>query len=336
MVRYVWILAVLPPGVLATACMQGETAPIRAGRPAATDARAMIWVAGGRFQMGGDGASAPETLPVHPVTLSGFWLDAFEVTNADFTRFVSVTGHRTVAELVPRAEDYPTVPPGSLVAGSVCFHQPTEDVPLERYLEWWRYKPGADWRHPDGPASSIVDRARHPVVHVAWTDAVAYCRWLGKRLPTEAEWEYAARGGPGQRKRTRFMWGDDPTVDGRWMANIWQGRFPAQDLAADGFHGTAPVGSFPPNGLGLYDLAGNVWEWTADWYRPDYYANSPDRDPPGPVDSFDPGEPAVSKRVQRGGSFLCSERHCLRYTPAARGKGAPDTGANHLGFRCAR
>jgi formylglycine-generating enzyme len=295
---------------------------------------AMVWIEGGAFLMGGD--REPDALPRHRVTLSGFWLDPFEVTNDEFARFVAETRHVTVAETPPRAEDYPTVPREALVAGSVCFRQPGAEVALGRYMEWWHFERGASWRHPDGPGSSLAGRGRHPVVHVAWSDAAAYCRWAGKRLPTEAEWEYAARGGVRQRARARFPWGDEPTQGGRWMANVWQGRFPTQDSGDDGFRGTAPVGSFPASPLGLHDMAGNVWEWVADWYRPDYYAGSPDRDPSGPAQGFDPDEPGIPKRVQRGGSFLCSETHCLRYTAGARGKGAPDTGASHLGFRCAR
>src|SRR5262249_38690421 len=203
---------------------------------------------------------------------------------------------------------------------------------------WWRYVPGASWRHPEGPASSLVGRGRHPVVHVAWEDAAAYARWASKRLPTEAEWEFAARGGL---DRKRYVWGDELTPGGKWRANIGQGHFPDRNSAADGFRGTAPVASFPANGYGLYDMAGNVWEWTADWYRPDTYqrqaaAGGVTRNPQGPGDSLDPAEPGIPKRGQRGGSFLCSDQYCTRYLPGARGKGAVDTGTSHVGFRCVR
>jgi formylglycine-generating enzyme required for sulfatase activity len=297
----------------------------------------MVWVPGGTFWMGSENEITPDTTPVHEVKLDGFWIDQHEVTTLRFSAFVDATGYVTIAEKPPRAEDFPGVPKEKLVAGSVCFHQPEEEVALDDYQAWWRYSNGASWRHPEGPDSSLAGRERHPVVHIAWDDAVAYCRWAGKRLPTEAEWEYAARGGPQPRdKRTRFVWGDEPTLGGRWMANVWQGKFPKQNTKDDGFERTAPVGSFPPNKLGLHDMAGNVWEWVADWYRPDYYAQSPKVNPLGPSDSFDPNEPSIPKRVQRGGSFLCSERYCFRYTAGARGKGAPDSGASHVGFRCAK
>jgi formylglycine-generating enzyme required for sulfatase activity len=293
----------------------------------------MVWIPGGSFTMGSDNEMTPDAVPLHEVTLAGFWMDETEVTNDEFAAFVKATGYVTTAEKKPDARDYPGVPADKLVAGSVCFHAPREEVPLDDHLAWWRYDKGADWRHPEGPKSSIKDRGRHPVVHVSWDDAVAYAKWAGKRLPTEAEWEYASRGG---KARQRFNWGDEPTAGGKWMANVWQGRFPSQNLKADGFYGSAPAKSYRPNAFGLYDVAGNVWEWTADWYRPDYYAKAPKANPLGPNDSFDPQEPGVPKRVQRGGSFLCSELYCLRYTNGARGKGAPDTGNSHVGFRCAR
>jgi formylglycine-generating enzyme required for sulfatase activity len=293
----------------------------------------MAWIAGGTFLMGGAGEIAQDSLPIHEVSVGGFWMDRTEVTNAAFGAFVAASGHVTVAERKPKAEDLPGVPKDKLVAGSVCFHQPKQDVPLDEPLAWWRYAEGADWRHPEGPASSIAGKEKHPVVHVAWDDAAAYCRWAGKRLPTEAEWEYASRGG---KQGQRFFWGDTQTVGGRWMANVWQGKFPSRNTKDDGFAGSAPVGSFPANGYGLHDMAGNVWEWCADWYRPDYYAASPARDPQGPDSSLDPDEPDVPKRVLRGGSFLCSDSYCYRYTNAARNKGAADTGASHIGFRCVK
>jgi formylglycine-generating enzyme required for sulfatase activity len=222
-----------------------------------------------------------------------------------------------------------------MVPGAMVF-DPSGCPPAQQCLscyDWWTYLPGACWRHPEGPGSDLKGRERHPVVHIAWEDAAAYAKWAGKRLPTEAEWERAARGGVGGR---RYYWGDELLPGGQWMANVWQGTFPVEDRAEDGHHGTAPVGSYPPNGYGLYDMAGNVWEWCADWYRPDYYAASPAHDPPGPADSFDPDAPGEPRRVQRGGSFLCSDNYCVRYRAGARGKGDPATGLAHTGFRCVR
>jgi formylglycine-generating enzyme required for sulfatase activity len=272
------------------------------------------------------------------VEVDGFWMDAAPVTNEQFEKFVKATGYVTVAERTPRAEDYPGAPPEKLVAGSVVFTPPTGAVPLDNHLRWWSYVPGANWRHPDGPRSDLQGRQKHPVVHVAHDDAVAYCQWAGRRLPNEAEFEFAARGG---RDRSRYAWGDEFRPEGKWMANIWQGRFPYENTCEDGYRAIAPVGSFPPNRFGLYDMAGNVWQWCADWYRSDTYrklaaAPQPVRNPQGPSDSFDPAEPGVAKRVMRGGSYLCTDQYCTAYEAGARGKGAPDTGTNHLGFRCVK
>ncbi len=292
----------------------------------------MVWIPGGEFWMGSDDGYQ-DTQPVHRVQVDGFWMDQTEVTNAQFARFVEESGYVTVAERKPEAADFPGVPPENLVAGSIVFTPPAGDVPLSDHTAWWRYLPGANWRHPEGPESHLDGRTNHPVVHVCWDDAVAYAQWAGKRLPTEAEWELAARGGL---ERKRYCWGDELLPEGQWQSNIWQGRFPRENTQADGFRATAPVGSFPPNAYGLYDMSGNVWEWCADWYRPEYYRESPRRNPQGPTSSFDPLEPGTPKRVQRGGSFLCSDLYCIRYLPGARGKGAPDSGASHLGFRCVR
>ncbi|MGE0821181.1 MAG: formylglycine-generating enzyme family protein [Candidatus Binatia bacterium] len=298
----------------------------------------MVWIPGGEFWMGSDEPNFRDALPWHRVYVDGFWMDTTEVTNEDFSRFAIATAYITVAERPPRVEDYPGAPPENLVAGSVVFSPPDHLVALNDHFQWWSYIAGANWRHPEGPTRNLTERSQHPVVHVAYEDAVAYCQWAGKRLPTEAEYECAERGGLDRR---RYAWGDEFKLGGRFMANTFQGHFPDNDTGEDGYVTTAPVASFQPNGYGLFDIAGNVWEWTSDWYRPDYYATLAAsgvvaRNPKGPTDSFDPSEPGVAKRVQRGGSFLCSDQYCRRYVPGSRGKGAPDTGTNHLGFRCVR
>ena len=275
---------------------------------------------------------------MHRVYVDGFWMDETEVTNEQFAAFVKATGHLTVAERTPRAEDFPGAPPENLVAGSVVFTPPAGPVPLDNHYQWWSYVKGANWRHPEGPESGLAGRAREPVVHVAWADAVAYATWAGKRLPTEAEWEFAARGGL---DRKAYTWGDEFQPQGKFMANSFQGRFPNENRKEDGYARAAPVCSFPKNAFGLCDMAGNVWEWVDDWYRPDTFATRAAaggvaRNPRGPADSFDPSEPGVKKRVHKGGSFLCTDQYCSRYMPGGRGKGEPDTGTDHLGFRCVR
>lgn len=295
----------------------------------------MVWIPGGVFWMGSDEPMFRDAQPVHQVEVDGFFMDRTEVTNEMFEQFVKATGYVTVAERVPRAEDYPGAPPENLVAGSVVFTAPAGPVPLDNHFQWWGYVTGASWRHPQGASSTIADKLNHPVVHVAYEDVIAYAAWAGKRLPTEAEWELAARGGL---IKKAYTWGDDFEPNGRAMANSFQGHFPDHNTAHDGFTTTAPVGSFPPNGYGLYDMAGNVWEWTADWYRHDYFqtltaAGGVPRNPQGPRDSFDPSEPGVQKKVHKGGSYLCTDQYCARYRPGGRGKGAPDTGTSHLGFR---
>ncbi len=295
----------------------------------------MVWIPGGTFTMGDD-EGTPDESPAHSVTLDGFWMDRTEVTNAQFKKFVDATHYLTVAERTPKREDFRgavpninDIPAENLVAGSICFNERfdrktlTKDDPLWPY-QVWKYVKGANWKHPEGPATSIDDRMQHPVVHVSWDDAVAYCKWAGKRLPTEAEWEYAARGGL---KGAIYPWGNELVRNGKWMLNIWQGEFPNSNEVKDGFRTTAPVASFPSNGYGLFDMAGNVWEWCSDFYRPDYYRYSPLRNPPGPSDSYDPNEPTYVKRVQRGGSFMCSDNYCRGYRVAARMKGTPDSGA---------
>lgn len=295
----------------------------------------MVWIPGGTFTRGSDNPKMRDAHPPHRVAVDGFWMDRTAVTNEQYAEFVAATGYVTVAERTPDAKDFPGAPRENLIAGSVVFTPPKGAVPLDNHFRWWNYVKGADWRHPDGPESDLQGRARHPVVQIAWEDAIAYAKWAGKRLPTEAEFEFAARGGLDRKK---FAWGDELKPGGQWMANIWQGRFPYENTEEDGFRATAPVGSFPPNGYGLYDVAGNVWQWCGDWYRPDYYAKLAAakhvvRNPPGPTDSHDPAEPGTPKRVMRGGSYLCTDQYCTAYEVGARGKGAPDSGTNHVGFR---
>jgi len=292
-----------------------------------------------------DERSMPNEHPAHRVNLDGFWMDDHDVTNAEFQKFVSATAYVTTAEQKPDWEelkkqlppDTPKPPDTMLVPGALVFTPPSRQVPLDNLAGWWRWVPGANWRHPEGPNSDIVGRENHPVVQISWDDAVAYAKWAGKRLPTEAEWEYAARGG---REGTRFFWGNDLHPNGRHMANIFQGQFPVKNTVEDGFASTSPVKSFPPNGYGLYDMAGNVWQWTSDWYRADAFIDVANRgaceNPQGPEKSFDPGDPYAPKRVIKGGSFLCSADYCESYRPSARRGTPPDTGSAHIGFRCVK
>jgi formylglycine-generating enzyme required for sulfatase activity len=293
----------------------------------------MVWIPGGEFWMGAD--EFPDAQPWHRVYIDGFWMDKTEVTNEQFEQFVKATKYVTVAERTPRAEDFPGAPPENLVAGSVVFSPPDHPVRLNDHFQWWSYVKGANWRHPEGPQDSVKDRANYPVVHIAYDDALAYARWAGKRLPTEAEFEFAQRGGL---DRKPYAWGDQVKPGSEFMANTFQGHFPDKNTKEDGYASAAPVASFPPNGYSLYDMAGNVWEWTSDWYRHDYYRTLAAqgqlaRNPKGPADSFDPSEPGVKKKVHKGGSFLCTDQYCARYISGGRGKGEPDTGTNHVGFR---
>jgi formylglycine-generating enzyme required for sulfatase activity len=307
----------------------------------------MAWIPGGEFSMGckipsqcacGENKcdSMDDAQPIHRVYVDGFWMDKTAVTNKEFAKFVRATGYVTVAERSPRKEQFPDVPPEKLVAGSMVFTPTDHPVSLNDYTQWWRYVPGANWSHPSGPGSDLRGKENYPVVQVCYDDAAAYAKWAGKRLPTEAEWEFAARGGLTGK---RYAWGDEFRPDGKWMANIYEGHFPMRDTGEDGFSGIAPVAQFPPNGYGLYDMAGNVWQWCSDWYRPDTYARnqqtvtSVEKNPQGPDSGFIPGE-NQSLRVLRGGSFLCTDQYCSRYVMGTRGKGDPDTGNNNVGFRC--
>ena len=300
----------------------------------------MVWIAGGTFRMGSD-RHYPEEAPVHRVTVSGFWMDRTPVTNRRFREFVNSTGYVTFAEIAPAAEDYPGALPHMLKAGSLVFAPPRcRVVDLSDWSQWWRFKFGADWRHPHGPDSSIRGRDEHPVVHIAYRDAEAYARWAGRELPTEAEWEYAARGGL---DGAEFAWGDELTPGGRHMANTWQGEFPRQNLLHDGYRGTSPVTAFPPNGYGVHDMIGNVWEWTSDWYAPQHEADAPKaccipENPRGARQeaSYDPCQPTIRipRKVLKGGSHLCAPSYCRRYRPAARHAQPVDTSTCHIGFRC--
>ena len=307
----------------------------------------MALIPGGEFSMGcNDPRSMPhggheamsDCRPIHRVYVDPFFMDKTDVTNREFTRFVQATGYITVAQRKPDPKDFPGVDPSKLVPGSLIFTPPARPVSLDDWSRWWRYVPGANWRHPRGPQSDLRGRDQNPVVHIAFEDAQAYAKWAHKRLPTEAEWEFAARGGLTGKP---YAWGDEMTLHGIHMANTHQGSFPDHDTAADGFAGVAPVAQFPANVYGLYDITGNVWQWTSDWYRADYYTQltasaSVVRNPQGPADANDPDEPGVSKRVQRGGSFVCTEQYCTRFIVGTRGKGEVSSATNHIGFRCVR
>ena len=299
----------------------------------------MVWVPGGTYRMGSD-HHYPEEAPAHRVTVDGFWVDRYPVTNEAFARFVEHTGHVTFAEIPPNPADYPGARPEMLFAGSLVFKKPKVRVSLQDASRWWTFMRGAQWRHPYGPGSTIRGLEHYPVVHVAYADAEAFARWAGRDIPTEAEWERAARGGL---EGAEYAWGDQLTPRGRHMANTWQGEFPLKNAREDGFDGTSPVDAFPPNGYGLYDMIGNVWEWTSDWFQPRHPADRAKaccipHNPRGAREerSYDPCQPEVRipRKVLKGGSHLCAPNYCRRYRPAARFPEPVDTSTCHVGFRC--
>jgi formylglycine-generating enzyme len=311
--------------------------------PGAPPARDMTWIPGGTFRMG-SADFYPEESPVHQVTVDGFWMDDHPITVAEFRRFVNATGHVTLAEQPPDPADYPDADPNLLVPGSLVFHRTRGPVDLDDYANWWAWVPGAQWRHPEGPGSTLDGRDRHPVTHVAYDDARSFATWAGKELPTEAEWEFAARGGL---DGATYAWGDEFAPKGRQMANTWQGEFPWQNLLLDKYERTSPVRSFPPNGYGLYDVAGNVWEWTTDYYTPKHSdevihaccgPSGPKLNPrvTTPNGSYNVGGPGEQfpRMVVKGGSHLCAPNYCHRYRPAARSPQTVETSMGHLGFRC--
>ncbi|KRD06421.1 sulfatase-modifying factor 1 [Flavobacterium sp. Root901] len=309
----------------------------------------MVWIPGGEFSMGSNvedeslcslSGVTKDAAPIHRVYVDGYYMDKTEVTNEEYDKFVKATGYITVAEQKPTKEEFPTAAEEDLITGSVIFTPTPSAVNLNNYLQWWSYVGGTDWRHPLGPQSSIKGKEKYPVVHITYEDAAAYAKWAGKRLPTEAEWEFAARGG---KTGEIYAWGNILKPKGKFQANIYQGHFPIKDgdTGEDGFKGIAPVAQYAPNAYGLYDVAGNVWEWTNDWYSVDYYKTLSEsgkvaRNPQGPDAYNDPKDPSEIKRVHRGGSFLCTDQYCTRYMVGTRGKGEVRSAANHLGFRCVK
>lgn len=340
------------PDTTSLSCCKGVPSRFVTGSSSGTEAvsqtkadhSGMILVKGGRFAMGGDSIwGRADEFPRHQVEVSSFYIDSHEVTNLQFKTFVDATGYVTTAEKKPDWEELKKqVPPGTakpsddvFVAASLVFTPPGHEVALDNAAIWWTWVPGASWRHPEGPKSNISGKDDYPVVQVSWEDAMAYCQWAGKRLPTEAEWEFAARGG---QTTAIYPWGTELVTKGKKKANVWDGHFPNQNTGLDGYVGAAPVGQFSPNAIGLYDMAGNVWEWVSDWYRADYYQECQAKgliiDPQGPNSSLDPAEPYAQKKVVRGGSFLCNDQYCSGFRIGARMKTSWDTGLNHTGFRC--
>ncbi len=315
-------------------------------KPAGKAPKGMVWIPGGEFSMGSNVEDeslcsikgvTKDAAPVHRVYVDGYYMDQTEVTNEEYEKFVKATGDITVAEQKPTKEEFPTASEEDLITGSVIFTPTSSAVNLNNFLQWWSYVGGTDWKHPLGPESSIKGKEKYPVVHITYEDAAAYAKWAGKRLPTEAEWEFAARGG---KTGNLYAWGNTLKLNGKFQANIYQGHFPIKDgdTGEDGFKGIAPTAQYAPNGYGLYDMAGNVWEWTSDWYSVDYYktlseSGTTARNPQGPAAYNDPNDPTQIKRVHRGGSFLCTDQYCTRYMVGTRGKGEVRSAANHLGFR---
>ncbi len=325
----------MPPDESTLARADREPGAQPGANPVAAPLPDMVWIPGGEFLMGSD-RHYREEAPAHRVRVDGFWMDRTPVTNEQFARFVAATGYVTFAEIAPDPKDYPGALPHMLKAGSLMFSPPRRAVDLQDWSQWWKFKFGVNWRHPQGPNAALRD---HPVVHVAYQDAEAYARWTGKTLPSEAEWEYAARGGL---EGAEFAWGEELTPNGRYMANTWQGEFPHANSRADGYARTSPVTAFPPNGYGLYDMIGNTWEWTADWYSAQHELPQGGccqlENPRGAAKegSYDPCEPQIRipRKVLKGGSHLCAASYCRRYRPAARHAEAVDTSTSHVGFRC--
>lgn len=342
--RITWIICFLL--AILFACQPAEEGT-KSSKTAVASVDGMVHIPAGTFHMGGDNEQArPDEFPKHEVQVDAFWMDETEVTNQQFSEFVEATDYVTVAERPIIWEELkkelspntPKPPDSILQPGALVFQQTATPVSLQDYSQWWAWTIGANWQQPEGPGSSIKDRMSHPVVQVAWEDAIAYAEWAGKRLPTEAEWEWAARAG---QKKTIYPWGNKDVNEGEARANFWQGLFPYENKETDGFYATAPVRSFEPNAYGLYDMAGNVWEWCADWYDARYYerarlVNQTQHNPVGPNRSFDPNDPYTPKRVTRGGSFLCNDDYCSGYRVASRMSSSPNTGLNHTGFRCVK